>query len=315
MAKPLSTDLRQRVIAAIDSGLSRRQAARRFEVGKTSAIRWYSAWRAEGRVGPRALGGDRRSGRIEAQGSDILRLVEEKPDRTLAEIAGELLRRGVKASYGARWRFLKRKSISHKKKTVVASEQARPDVQDARRVWIKRQPAFDPRSLVFVDEPWTKTNMARLYGRCPRGERLVAHVPHGHWQTTTFIAALRANGITAPLVLDGPINGGAFDAYVEQFLAPTLKADDIVILDNLGSHKGANTRAAIEAVGAQIVFLPAYSPDLNPIEMAFAKLKALLRKAAERTVDGLWNKTGELLELFSPAECFNYIRHAGYGPT
>ena len=166
--------------------------------------------------------------------------------------------------------------------------------------------------LVFVDETWATTNMARRHGRSPRGQRLVASVPHGHWQTSTFVAGLRQDGITAPCVLDGAINGRSFRAWVEQVLAPTLRPGDVVVLDNLSSHKVRGVGEAIEARGATMRHLPPYSPDLNPIEQAFAKLKALLRTAAERTVDGLWNAIGRLLELFPPAECANYLANSGY---
>ncbi len=154
--------------------------------------------------------------------------------------------------------------------------------------------------------------MARRYGRAPRGERLRAAIPHGHWKTTTFVAGLRITGMTAPLVFDGPINAQVFEAYVEQFLAPTLRPGDIVIMDNLSSHKGSKVRELIEAAGASLRYLPPYSPDFNPIEKAFAKLKAHLRKAAERTVDGLWSAIGRCLDLFKPSECQNYFAASGY---
>jgi transposase len=156
--------------------------------------------------------------------------------------------------------------------------------------------------------------MARRCGRAPKGERLRAGVPHGHWKTTTFVGALRRTGMVAPMVLDGPINGVWFQAYVEQVLVPELRPGDIVIMDNLGSHKGAGVRAAIEAAGARLLYLPPYSPDFNPIENAFSKLKALLRKAAERTIDGLWNRIGALLPAFTPHECANFFAAAGYEP-
>jgi len=157
--------------------------------------------------------------------------------------------------------------------------------------------------------------MARRYGWAPRGRRLRVGLPHRHWKTTTFVAGLRLNGVVAPMVLDGPINGAAFQAYVDQVLVPELKPGDIVIMDNLGSHKGPSVRAAIEAGGASLLYLPPYSPDLNPIESAFAKLKALLRKAAERTVEGLWTAIGHLLDAFTPQECANYFAAAGYNAT
>jgi transposase len=157
--------------------------------------------------------------------------------------------------------------------------------------------------------------MTRLYGRAPRGRRLLAQAPFGHWKTTTFVAALRRDGLTAPMVLDGPMTGEAFLAYVEQVLIPTLQSDDIVVMDNLPAHKTAAVRAAIAAAGAQLFLLPPYSPDMNPIEMAFAKLKTLLRQAPERTVDGLWRRIGALLDCFTPNECSNYFRAAGYSDS
>lgn len=165
---------------------------------------------------------------------------------------------------------------------------------------------------MFIDETWASTKMARTHGRAPRGERLRSPVPHGHWKTTTFVAGLRNSGMVAPMVLDGPINGVTFQAYVDQVLVPELRPGDIVIMDNLGSHKGAGVRAAIEAAGASLLYLPPYSPDFNPIENAFAKLKAMLRKAAARTVEGLWNTIGRIIDAFSPAECANYFTAAGY---
>ena len=157
--------------------------------------------------------------------------------------------------------------------------------------------------------------MARTRGRAPRGERLRAAIPHGHLKTTTFLAGLRPSGMVAPMVLDGPINGCAFQAYVDQVLVPELRQGDIVVMDNLGSHKRASVRAAIEAAGARLLYLPPYSPDFNPIENAFSKLKALLRSAAERTVEGLWNAIGSSLDRFTPCECANYFQAAGYEPT
>jgi transposase len=195
---------------------------------------------------------------------------------------------------------------------VHAAEQDRADVAEARAAWAQDQPKLDPQRLLFIDETGTSTDMARLRGRAPRGERLVGKVPYGHWKTTTFVAALRSTALTAPCVIDGPMNGNAFLAYVEQILAPTLKPGDIVILDNLGAHKVAGVREAIEATGARLLYLPPYSPDFNPIEQLFAKLKALLRKAAERSVEALWNRIADLLGAFTPNECANYFRNAGY---
>lgn len=193
-----------------------------------------------------------------------------------------------------------------------AAEQERPDVAQQRAWWRVQQAGLDPERLVFIDETWAKTNMTRTRGRSLRGTRLVAKVPHGHWKTTTFVAALRASGLTAPLVLDGAMNGDLFLAYVKQVLVPTLHSGDIVVMDNLSSHKKAGVRAAIESAGAQLLYLPPYSPDFNPIELAFSKFKWLLRSAAERTVDALWKTCGSLLDRFHEHECRNYIKHCGY---
>lgn len=168
---------------------------------------------------------------------------------------------------------------------------------------------------MFIDETWASTNMARRYGRAPRGQRLRVGVPHGHWKTTTFVAGLRATGLIAPFVLDGPINRSTFEAYVARVLIPELTPGDVVIMDNLSSHKGPRVREMIEKAGASLRYLPPYSPDFNPIENAFAKLKALLRKAAERTVEGLWTAIGRLLNAFTPSECANYLAAAGYDAT
>jgi transposase len=181
-----------------------------------------------------------------------------------------------------------------------------------RQEWFEGQIDLDPERLVFIDETWASTNMARLHGRTPKGERLRTGIPHGHWKTTTFVAGLRLTGMMATMVLDGPINRDAFQAYVEQVLVRELTPGDIVIMDNLSSHKATAIRQAIEAAGATLLFLPPYSPDFNPIENAFAKLKALLRGAAERTVDGLWKTIGALIDRFTPEECANYFAAAGY---
>jgi transposase len=172
---------------------------------------------------------------------------------------------------------------------------------------------MDPARFVFLDETGTATNMARRYGRSPAAQRLVATVPHGHWRTTTFIAGLRQTGLVAPLVLDGPMTGRAFCAYVEQCLAPALAPGDVGVLDNLAAHRIDGVRQAIAAAGASILYLPPYSPDLNPIEQLFAKLKALLRKVAARTKEDLWSTIGHLLDAYPSTECSNYFRHSGYG--
>ena len=166
--------------------------------------------------------------------------------------------------------------------------------------------------LVFIDETWTSTRMTRRYGRAPRGQRCIASAPHGHWKTTTFVAGLRQHQLTAPMVVDGSMDGQMFLAYVRQFLCPTLRPGDIVILDNLSSHKVAGVQEAIATAGATMLYLPPYSPDLNPIEKLFAKLKALLRKAAKRSIDALWKEIGALLSAISSTECAHYFASSGY---
>jgi transposase len=185
-------------------------------------------------------------------------------------------------------------------------------VAEARERWRREQAWLDPSRLVFIDETGTSTNMARTRGRARRGARLIGRVPHGHWKTTTFVAGLRCGEIIAPFVIDRPMNGAIFLAYIRQCLAPTLARGDIVVMDNLSSHKVAGVREVIEAAGATLRYLPPYSPDLNPIELVFAKLKALLRKAAERSIEALWDRIGTLLDAFTPTECANYFRHDGY---
>jgi transposase len=196
-----------------------------------------------------------------------------------------------------------------------AAEQDRPDVAQRRAEWRLLQAGLDPQRLVFIDETWAKTNMTRPRGRSLRGTRLVAATPHSHWKTTTFLAGLRTSGMIAPLVIDGAVNSRIFLAYVREQLAGALRPGDIVILDNLSSHKPAAVREAIEQVGASLVYLPPYSPDFNPIEQAFAKFKWLLKSLAKRTVEGLWQTCGQLLDQFTEPECRNYIRHCGYRYT
>jgi transposase len=183
-----------------------------------------------------------------------------------------------------------------------------------RRAWVDGRIDLDPERLVFIDETWAKTNMARTHGRAPQGQRLRMSLPHGHWKTTTVVAGLTLRGMIAPFVLAGAMNRAAFAAYVEQVLAPELRPGDIVVMDNLSSHKAPAIRTLIEAAGAELLFLPPYSPDFNPIENAFAKLKAYLRKTAARTKDALWSAIGRIVDSFTRDECLNYFANAGYDP-
>jgi transposase len=299
MAEPPSIDLRKRVIEAIKGGMSRRRPATHFQFGVSSAIRFSAQSEASADLRPKPMGGDRRSGAIEAQAETILSLLAEKPDRTLAEFQAGLAEKGFRFSVSTIWRFFARQGITLKKvgARFRAGKAGHPE---APRGLGGKPTGSRPEKLVCIDETWASTNVACRHGRAACGERLGAAVPYGHWKTTTFVARLRLDRVVAPLVLDGPINAQAFEAYVEQFLAPTLRPGDIVIMDNFASHKRPRVSALIEAVGAKLLSLPPYSPDLNPIEKLFAKLKALLRKGAERTVKGLWQAIGESLDHFSP---------------
>ncbi|WP_423220318.1 IS630 family transposase [Azotobacter chroococcum] len=311
MARAYS-DLRRRVVDAAMGGLSARQAAERFDVGTATAIVWVRRFREDGELVARRQGKPRGL-RLDPHADYLLGLLEQTPDLTLAELAATLEReRGIRVSLATVWTFLDRHGMTFKKKTAHAAEQQRPDVQAARQEWFEEQPGFDWRKLIFVDETAAATNLARLRGWAPRGERCLAAVPHGHWKTTTFTAGLRVDGLTAPLVLDGAMNGPAFLAYVGQVLVPELTPGDIVVMDNLPAHKVAGVRQAIEGAGATLRYLPPYSPDLNPIEMAFSKLKALLRKAAARTVPELWQSIGEAIGQFSAQDCRHYFEAAEY---
>jgi transposase len=309
MPKSLSGDLRERVIEAVQAGASRREAAERFEISASAAVKWLQRWRDHGVCVAKPRGGSRSI--LEDHAERILALVDEQPDRTLDELVAAMRKRRIPGSRSALWRFLDRHDITFKK-SLRAAEQHRADVARARRRWIRQQGYLDTTRLVFIDETAVTINMVRLRGRCPRGERLISHVPQGAWKTITFVAALRHNKMVAPMVLDGPINGAAFVAYIEQCLAPTLKRGDIVVIDNLPAHKVSGVKDAIEAAGATLQYLPQYSPDLNPIEMPFSKFKAFLRKVAERTVRGLCRRIRSFVPTVSRKECRNYFRHAGY---
>ncbi|TQN55966.1 IS630 family transposase [Agrobacterium tumefaciens] len=314
MSRALSVDLRIRVLAAVDGGASNREAAERFGVSAASVSRWRNLQLRQGNVRPGPLGGDRSSHKIEAHADLIMAWLAEHRDGTLFELRDALSARGIIASKSALHRFLVRHEQTRKKR-LHAVEQSRPDILEKRQCWFEDQLDLDPERLVFIDETWTATNMARTHGRCRKGERLRMGFPHGHRKTTTLVAGLRSTGMVAPLVIDGPINGEWFEAYVAQVLVPILKPGDVVILDNLSSHKRPAAREMIEAAGATMMFLPPYSPDFNPIEKAFSKLKALLRKAAERTVIELWDRIGKLIGIVEPQEARNYFNSCGYDPT
>ena len=309
MPKPCSLELRERVVDAVELGASRREAAEGFEVSPSSAIKWMQHRQATGSIAPKPSGGS--ISPLETYATFLLTLIARQPDLTLDEIVAAMHKRRIAGSRSAVWRFFSA-TRSRLKKSLSAAEQQRADVARARRRWMREQGMFDAARLVFIDETSANTKMMRLHGRCVRGERLVDHVPQGHWKTITFVAALRRHGMRASQTIDGSMTGKKFLAYVERCLAPTLKRKDIVMIDNLPAHKAAGVREAIEARGAMLRYLPKYSPDLNPIEMPFSKLKAYLRKAAERTIPRLRRRIGQFARTLTTREASNYFRHAGY---
>jgi transposase len=310
MPKAYSGDLRERVIEAVETGASRHEAAERFGVSASSAVKWLQRWCRSRNAASKPRGGS--ISPLEEFATEILDLVAEQPDLTLVEMVAALRKRRIKTSRSALWRFLDRHNITLKKKSLQAAERQRADVARARRRWIREQGMLDPARLVFIDETAVSTNLVRLNGRAPRGERVIGSVPLGTWETITFVAALRHNQMTAPMVVEGAMNGEMFLAYVEQCLVPTLKRNDIVVMDNCRVHLGPGIREAIEKVRATLRYLPKYSPDLNPIEMPYSKFKAFLRKVAARTVPGLNRAIRSFIPQLSPRECANYFRHAGY---
>jgi transposase len=275
-------DLRERALARKAAGETHRQIAEALQIAPSCVSKWARRERETGSPAPAQVGGYKRR-TLSGPAADWLRARIAAGPFTLQGLSDEL-----------------------------AEEQARPDVARRRKRWKAHQMKVEPQRLVFIDETWIKTNMAPLRGWAPRGKRLRAYAPFGHSKTLTFIAALRCDRIEAPFVLDGPINGQAFRLYVETQLAPTLRPGDVVVMDNLGSHKGKAARAAIRSRGAHLLFLPAYSPDLNPIEQVFAKLKHRMRKSHSRGVEAACQKAGHILERFIPRECASYLVIAGY---
>jgi transposase len=310
--KPYAQDLRERVFALADEGMPVGQIAKQLRVSGSYLCKALIRRRTTGQTTalPQRCHVPRKLADLHGK---IATRVAERADATIAELRAWLSEtHKVSASTGVMWKTLAALKLTFKKKSRRAAEQDRPDVAQAGAEWRAKQPSRRSGQLVFIDETWTKTNMTRLYGWAPCGKRLIEAVPHGHWKTSTFIGALRCDGLSATGVFNGAINGEMFLAYVEQVLVPTLKPGDVVIMDNLRCHKVAGVREAIEATGASLMFIPPYSPDLNPIELAFAKLKALLRARAIRTVDALWNALGNLVDCFTPEECANFFRHDGY---
>ena len=299
-------DLRQRVIDAYDAGRQTKEIAKTFGVSPAWARRLKQHRRERGDIIPRT-GGAVQIPKVNPD--QLAELVRCQPDATLAELRERL---GVDCTLWTISKALHRLKLTYKKKAIHAAEQDRPDVAQKRAEWKVMQLGLDPSSLIFIDETWIKTNMTRLRGRAPRGQRLVEKVPHGHWKTTTVVAALGHQGMCCAMTLDGPVNRDSFESFVEQILCPTLKAGQIVIMDNLSSHKGERVKELIESAGAKLLYLPPYSPDLSPIEPAFSKFKQLVRSAAHRAADVLWNDLQRMLDRISPSDAVGFFQHCGY---
>ena len=308
----LHSDVRKRATKAFENGFSPRQVASQFDIGISTTVVWARRLRETGKCDARRQG--RKKGSVlDQHGEYLLGLMEAKADTTLEEIRERLQAdRGATASVSTIWRFFKKHRITFKKKTGHAKEQERPDVLARRLEWGLEMQRFDAGRLVFLDETGLNTKMARLRGWSPRGERCKGPVPFGSWNTTTFIGAMRLDGEIVPGMVEGPVNGGILTAYITEFLAPTLRPGDIVIMDNLSTHKTKGVRDAIEGAGAELRFLPPYSPDLNPIENIFSKFKALLRKAAARTIEELDEAVKDALNAITSSDRANCFAAAGY---
>jgi transposase len=306
MGASYAQDLRDRVLAAYDRGMKTKQISDTFQVSPAWTRRVKQRRRETGETTARPMGG------ATVVKIDLVRLAElvrQQPDATCKELRDKL---GVACVESAICMALQRLGLSFKKKTIHAAEQERPDVAQRRAAWKQQQPTLNAERLIFIDETWAKTNMTRLRGRAPRGQRLIDKTPHGHWKTTTLIAALGITGVRCSTVVDGTVNGDVFEAFIEQVLVPELGPRDVVIMDNLSSHKRARTRERIEATGARLVFLPPYSPDLNPIELIFAKIKQGLRSLACRTREALWAAMQSVLNQVTPDDAANCYKHCGY---
>ena len=310
MPKVYPVEFRCRVVGDVLDGQSCNAVAELYDLPPSTVVNWVKQWKEKGHLLPGEVGGS--TSPLDKHSAFIEDALEKKRDLTLTEIVLLLLGIGVRTSVTSVSRFLGRHGFTNKKKTLYAAEQMRPEIVDARSDWERRSKRLDPRRLVFIDETSIDTGMTRTRGWCRRGERLVDHAPLGNRERLSFIAGLRVNGVTAPFSVKGSFNGETFLEYVEACLVPTLRPNDIVIMDNLPVHKVAGVVEAIEAVKAKVAFLPAYSPDFNPIEMFFSKMKSCLRKAAERTTTGLVRSIRKLLKTVTDDECENYLRGAGY---
>jgi transposase len=306
--RPFSDDLRLRIHEACQAGDSTAEVAEQFRVSPAFVRRLQQRFRQTGSLAPKP-GGHGPTRKLVAHEEALRQSVRERPDATPAEHRERLQLPAARVTV---WRTLRRLGLTRKKKSTHASERDRPDVAEARRHWPEKLAGVDPKDLVFLDETGANTAMQRTHGYAPKGERVVGAVPFKSWQAVTFVGVLTASGLLAPWALEGALNGEWFLAYVEQVLVPTLKPGMVVILDNLPCYKVQGVAEAIQAAGCRLEYLPAYSPDLNPIENAYSKLKRALRDWAARTVEGVYEALRQIIPCFGPAECLSYFRHCGY---
>ena len=315
MPRAYSLDLRERVLAASrDERLSQAALAARFRVSEQTVYRWLRRARETGGVAPKPHGGGRAAA-VDNAGAAVLReLVDAENDRTLAEYRARYRERtGVPLSQGALWRALTRLGLGRKKKSLSPAEQDRPDVVEARAAFREALAQLAPDALVFVDESGIATDLVRLYGRAPRGRRAVGQAPYGRWERLTILGGLTLGGLTACMSVEGATDTGAFVAFTEHVLVPALHPGQVVVLDNLSPHKAARARELIEAAGCRLLFLPPYSPDFNPIELAWGKLKALLRGLGARTTEALEAALASVVDALTPADARSWFAHCGYG--
>lgn len=309
--RPFSDDLRSRIHEACQSGDATSAVAERFSVSSAFVRRLQQRFRQTGSLAPRP-GGRGPARKLAGREEELRQAVREHPDATPAEHRDRLQLPATRVTV---WRTLRRLGLTRKKKSTHAAEQDRPDVAEARRHWPEKFAGVDPKDVVFLDETGANTTMQRTHGYAPQGERVVAAVPLSERETVTFVGVLTASGLAAPWALEGAMNGEWFLAYVEQVLVPELRPGMVVVMDNLPCHKVQGVAEAIHAAGCRLEYLPPYSPDLNPIEQAFSKLKRALRDWAARTVEGIYEGLRRLVPRFHPAECLNYFRHCGYAPA
>jgi transposase len=310
--RPYSLDLRQRVIAALDAGEgSQPEIAARFRVRVSFITRLLRRRRRTGSLAPGPHGGGHPPALDRAAQRRLRRLVREQPDATLDELAERV---GVPCGRMAIFRTLRKLKITRKKKSLQASERDTPRVRRKRRAFRKRIATVDPRHLVFVDETGANTAMTRTYGRAPRGQRVRGSVP-GHWKSVTLISGLRLSGVVAPLAFEGAMDAPSFEGYVRQALAPQLGAGDVVVWDNLKPHESAGACQAVEGTGARLLPLPPYSPDYSPIEEMYSKVKGLLRTAAARTTEAVYDAMGMALRAVCPSDIRGWFKHCGLRAT